>query len=233
VPWYRYRSSTYRTWVQGYYDDRASLTVKYEFAKANRVRGIGIWHLLMDGSRRELWNTIATEFGPPPFTDLGESNFASAITWVYQHGVMVDGCTATRFCPSAYLTRGALAQALADGLRLPGTGGDFYTDDDGSRFENGINRLAAAGLARGCGNGRYCPGLTVRRGWLATALATALQLPAAETDYFRDDSDSPHEDNINRIAAARITTGCADGRYCPDGRVKRDVAAVFLRRAFD
>ena len=66
VPWYRYRSSTYGTWVQGYYDDKTSLTVKYEFAKASRIRGIGIWHLLMDGSRRELWNAIATEFGRRP-----------------------------------------------------------------------------------------------------------------------------------------------------------------------
>jgi hypothetical protein len=209
------------------------LTRKYEFAKTNRVRGIGIWHLLMDGSRRELWNTIATEFGPPPFTDIAGSSFTAAITWVYQHRVMVDGCTDTRFCPSAYLTRGALAQALADGLRLPATSGDFYTDDDRSRFEDGINRLAAAGLARGCSNGRYCPGLAVRRGWMATALATALRLPAATTDYFRDDNDSPHQDSINRIAAAGITSGCADRRYCPDGRVKRDQAAVFLRRAFD
>ena len=34
VPWYRYQSSTYGTWVQGYYDDAASLTVKYDFVKA-------------------------------------------------------------------------------------------------------------------------------------------------------------------------------------------------------
>ena len=33
VPWYRYQSSTYGTWVQGYYDDPASLSVKYEFVE--------------------------------------------------------------------------------------------------------------------------------------------------------------------------------------------------------
>ena len=98
VPWYRHQSSTYGTWVQGYYDDKASLTVKYEFAKASRIRGIGIWHLLMDGSRRELWNAIATEFGPPPFTDVAGTPWVASITWVYQHGVM-GGCSATKFCP--------------------------------------------------------------------------------------------------------------------------------------
>ena len=233
VPWYRYQSSTYGTWVQGYYDDPRSLGVKYEFAKANRVRGVGIWHLLMDGSRRELWTTIAKEFGPPPFTDVAGSGWEAAITWVYQHGVMVDGCSATRFCPSADLTRGALAQALADGLGLPSTSTDFFTDDGASRFEDGINRLAAAGLARGCGNRHYCPTQSVRRGGLALALATALELPAATRDYFSDDNASPHEDAINRIAAAGIASGCGGGRYCPNGRVSRGHAAVFLRNAFD
>ena len=44
----------------------------------------------------------------------------------YQHGVMVDGCGGTKFCPKATVTRGAMAKLLADGLSLPATGGDFY-----------------------------------------------------------------------------------------------------------
>ena len=51
VPWYRYVSSTYDTYVQGYYDDSRSLEVKYDLVKAHDLRGVGIWHLLMDGSR--------------------------------------------------------------------------------------------------------------------------------------------------------------------------------------
>ena len=232
VPWYRYRSTTYGTWVQGYYDDRASLSVKYDFVKANRVRGIGIWHLLMDGSRRELWNTIAAEFGPPPFSDIGGSKFASAITWVYQQGIMA-GCTSTRFCPDAELTRGQLASALANGLNLPAATTDYYLDDTGSPHEADINRLREAGLTGGCGDGNYCPGRVVRRGGLASALAVALNLPATTTNFFVDDNDSPHEANINRIAAAGISSGCGGDNYCPDSRVKRAQAAAFLRNAFD
>lgn len=232
VPWYRYESSTYETWVQGYYDDPQSLSVKYDFVKASRVRGVGIWHLLMDGARRDLWNTLAVEFGPPPFTDSSGSKFAAAIAWVYQAGIM-DGCTQTEFCPKGYLTRGALASALANGLNLPPTSTDYYADDDGNRYEDDINRLAAAGLTRGCGNGDYCPGQAVRRGQLATALAWALNLPTTSTDYFSDDDGNRHEANINRIAAAGISGGCGDGRYCPDYRVRRAQAAAFLRNAFD
>jgi spore germination protein YaaH len=232
VPWYRYQSTTYGTWVQGYYDDRASLTAKYSLVKASRVRGIGIWHLLMDGSRRELWNTIAAEFGPPPFTDIGDSKFASAIAWVYQQGIMA-GCTSTRFCPRAELTRGQLASALANGLNLPPTTNDYYADDESSPHEADINRLRAAGLTGGCGGGNYCPGQAVRRGGLASALANALNLPATGTDYFTDDEDSPHEANINRIAAAGISSGCGEGRFCPGSLVRRAQAAAFLRNAFD
>ena len=134
-------SSTYHTWVQGYYDDPASLRAKYNFVKASHVRGIGIWHLLMDGSRRELWNTIATKFGPPLFTDIAGTSWEAAIIWVYQHGIM-DGCTATRFCPDRYLTRAQLAGSLANALKLPATGTDYFADDNGHRYEDAINRLA-------------------------------------------------------------------------------------------
>jgi uncharacterized protein YkwD len=167
-----------------------------------------------------------------PFTDIAGTPWERTITWVYKQGIM-SGCRSTRFCPRGDLTRGALAQALADGLDLAATNRDYFADDEGSRFEDGINRLAAAGLARGCGDGNYCPSRPVRRGALATAIATALRLPRSRVDYFRDDERSPHEANINRIAAAGITGGCGGGRFCPTHEVGRGHATVFLRRAFD
>ena len=56
VPWYRYKSSTYGTWVQGYYDDAQSLSLKYGLVEGHGMRGVGIWHLLLDAGRNELWN---------------------------------------------------------------------------------------------------------------------------------------------------------------------------------
>jgi Subtilase family/S-layer homology domain len=166
-----------------------------------------------------------------PFTDVGSSKYYSQILYVAQRSIMA-GCTSTRFCPEASLTRGQLAKSLDEALDLPPTSTDYWSDDENSRFEGSINRLTAAGLTGGCGGGKYCPGRAVRRGALATALATALRLPATGTDFFTDDGNSPHEANINRIAAAGITSGCAAHRYCPDGTVTRELAAVFLRRAF-
>ena len=169
-----------------------------------------------------------------PYTDIEGSKYYGQILWVAQRSIMA-GCTSTRFCPDGSLTRGQLAKSLAEALDLPPTGTDFYSDDESSRFEGAINRLTAAGLTGGCGGGKYCPGQTVRRGALATALARALHLPATGTDFFTDDESSPHEANINRIAAAGITSGCADHRYCPDSpgdpRARDGLPAQSLRLA--
>ena len=41
-----------------------------------------------------------------------------------------------------------------------------------------------------------------------------------------------YEHAINRLAAAGIVSGCAEGRYCPSGSVTREQMAAFLYRAF-
>lgn len=187
--------------------------------------------------RQDRFDSSSEPFGlawalTSPFVDIGSSNYYSQILWVAQRSIMA-GCTSTKFCPDSSLTRGQLAKSLDEGLDLPPTSTDYYSDDENSRFEGAINRLTAAGLTSGCGGGKYCPGQGMRRGPLATALARALRLPATGTDYFDDDDGSPHEPSINRLAAAGITRGCGNRRYCPDASVSRDVATVFLRRAFD
>jgi hypothetical protein len=167
-----------------------------------------------------------------PFTDIEGTGYYGQILWVAQRSLM-DGCTSKRFCSAEYLSRGELAGALADGLDLPRTNNDYFSDDNGGRYEDAINRLKAAGLTSGCGGSRYCPGLTVRRGAMASALARALGLPSTSVDYFSDDNRSRHEDSINRVAAAHIMGGCGGGRFCPDSGVRRDRAAAYLRSAFD
>jgi len=166
------------------------------------------------------------------FSDIGDSKFYAEIVWVAQRGIM-DGCTATRFCPTSTLTRGQLAGAVANGLGLPPASRDYFDDDDGHRYEADINRLRAAGLAIGCGGGNYCPDRGLRRGRLAEALDRALAPPATARDYFSDDGGTGYEGAINRVAAAGIIRGCGDRRFCPDQRVPRGRGADILRNAFD
>ena len=62
--------------------------------------------------------------------------------------------------------------------------GDLFTDDDGSIFENDIDKLATAGVTRGCNpplNDEYCPSAFVTREQMAAfppALSGRFHLPS-------------------------------------------------------
>ncbi len=165
------------------------------------------------------------------FTDIGGSIFVNDILWLYDAGI-TTGCSATTFCPDAPVTRGQMAAFLDRALSLPTTSTDYFTDDEGSLFETDINRLAAAGITTGCSATTYCPDADVTRGQMAAYLDRALHLASTSTDYFTDDEGSLFETDINRLAAAGITTGCSPTTYCPNEYVTRGQMAAFLHRAF-
>jgi hypothetical protein len=71
------------------------------------------------------------------------------------------------------------------------------------------------------------------RGQMAAFLARALDLPAGSVDRFSDDSASHYEADIDAVAAAGITFGCGEDRFCPNDPVTRAQMASFLVRAFD
>ena len=181
--------------------------------------------------RHDRFDTTSEPYGlawslTSPYTDVGPSSFYDDILFIARRGV-TTGCGAGRFCPTDPVSRGQMATFLSRALDLPPGGGDFFDDDENSSHESNINRIAAAGITTGCSGDNYCPDGLVRRGHMATFLARALHLPAATRDYFDDDERSEHEDNINRIAAAGITTGCGGNRLLPrrpghppaDGRI--------------
>lgn len=154
---------------------------------------------------------------------------------------ITNGCnppTNDLYCPSSTVTRGQMAAFLARALTLPSTGTDFFSDDDGTTFEDDINRLAAAGTAEGCdppANTRFCPNETVTRGQMAAFLVRALgYTDDGGGDLFVDDDASIFEGDIDRLGTAGVTKGCnppTNDRYCPDDPVRRDEMASFLSRA--
>ena len=131
------------------------------------------------------------------------------------------------------VTRAELAVALSRALWLPVTTIDFFRDDDQRPEQAAINRVAAAGITGGCDEERFCPDGEITRAQLASFLARALDLPDPDSDAFTDDAGLAHEDAINRVAAAGITAGCGDGRFCPDAGVTKGQLIEFLRRAVD
>jgi hypothetical protein len=145
---------------------------------------------------------------------------------------ITSGCGDGRFCPDDAVTRGQMAAFLQRAMNLPNVGGNPFSDDDSSVFEDAIEALAAAEITSGCGSGRFCPDDAVTRGQMAAFLTRALGLPPAEGNPFSDDNGSLFEDSIESLAAAGITVGCGDGRFCPGQPVTRAEMATFLVRAF-
>ena len=82
-----------------------------------------------------------------------------------------------------------------------------FTDVDG--FENEIAWLYREGITGGCTATRFCPSDSVTRGQMAAFLNRALGLPSTGIDFFDDDDGTLFERDINRLAAAGITGGCA------------------------
>ncbi len=167
----------------------------------------------------------------PPFTDIRKSKFAKDIAWLFASGITA-GCSRTKFCPNDHVTRGQMASFLARALNLPKSKKDYFRDDNSSKHEANINRLAKAGLAISCGTKRFCPNQILSRGQLAAFVSRVLDLSKSPKDYFRDDNGSKYESSINRIARAGLTSGCAPHRYCPSGVVTRGQMAAFLHRTF-
>lgn len=126
---------------------------------------------------------------------------------------------------------GSAADVGAD--EMGGTSGPFFDVPASHPFAADILWLKDQGITNGCNadSTLFCPDQTVTRGQMARFLRVALSLPSTTEDQFTDDEASPFESDINAIAVAGITTGCAEGLFCPDQGVLRAQMASFLRRA--
>jgi spore germination protein YaaH len=85
VPYYVYTSNS--TAYQCFYDDTASLGMKYDLSNSKGMGGIGIWNLTQGTSQTALWELIDEKFGadaaPPPDPDPGDMGGSSATApWV-------------------------------------------------------------------------------------------------------------------------------------------------------
>ena len=108
------------------------------------------------------------------FTDIA-GPFEDDINAIAFDGI-TNGCSTNLYCPKQSLSRGQMAVFLVRAFDLPPAPSAGFGDTAGHKFEDEINRLAAAGITYGCGGGNFCPGGTVTRGQMAAFLARALKL---------------------------------------------------------
>jgi S-layer homology domain len=105
-------------------------------------------------------------------------------------------------------------------------------------FAGDIEWLADQGITSGCNASgtRFCPNRQVTRAEMAAFITRALHYNIRANNPFWDDDDTIFEPDIERIAAANVTSGCnppANDRYCPDRPVTRAQMAAFIVRALD
>ena len=166
-----------------------------------------------------------------PFTDMTSSKFAADIYWLENQGITTGCGNGSKFCPDGKVSRAQMATFMARALDLPAATKDWFNDDNGNSHEADINRIREAGITIGCATNKYCPDVKVSRAQMASFLARGFSLSVATKNYFNDDNNSNHEPNINRVAKAGITVGCAPNKYCPSSIVTRGQMAAFLHRA--
>jgi subtilisin family serine protease len=127
------------------------------------------------------------------------------------------------YTPNGNRTAYAISTAYVDNVG--------FVDTGDSQFEAEIDWLARAGITQGCSDTLFCPTSVVTREQMASFLARAMDLPATAGDFFVDDATSGHQADINRVAAAGVTQGCATWYFCPTSTVNREQMASFLVRA--
>ncbi|MEA2000870.1 MAG: S-layer homology domain-containing protein [Actinomycetota bacterium] len=172
------------------------------------------------------------------FDDVASSVFLTDILWLGDSGI-TKGCDNNSYCPTDFVTRGQMAAFLVRALGYTDAGdGNLFIDDDGDIFEDAIDKLATAGVTKGCNppdNTMFCPNDLVTREQMAAFLVRALNLTDdGGGNTFIDDDGSVFEDAIAKLATAGITKGCNppdNTMFCPGSRVTREQMAAFLKRA--
>jgi putative cell wall-binding protein/spore germination protein YaaH len=116
VPWYAWYDTPNKTWQQGYYDDPQSLDLKYRLVNTSGMAGIGIWTLLMDAGRDDLWNVIHDRFARQANRIAGSDRYATAAA--------VSAAFFSPNVPVAFIATGAdFPDALAAGPAAAKLGG--------------------------------------------------------------------------------------------------------------
>jgi uncharacterized protein YkwD len=112
------------------------------------------------------------------FRDLDPSGVHTANIGALADAGVTSGCESGLFCPERSITRAQMATFLANALNLDTSSSKAQFSDvpSGGVHNGAINAIAAEGITKGCGSGRYCPNQSVTRAEMASFLVRAFDL---------------------------------------------------------
>ncbi|MBI3161138.1 MAG: M6 family metalloprotease domain-containing protein [Chloroflexi bacterium] len=133
---------------------------------------------------------------------------------------------------------GNCAATMTANFLTPGPG-TFADVPPGYWAADSIERLYRNGIAAGCGTYplMYCPENSTSRAQMAVFLlrgrhGSGYTPPPASGTLFSDiPADHWAAAWIERLVAEGISSGCGDGKYCPDAKVTRAQMAILLLRS--
>ena len=145
------------------------------------------------------------------FADDDTSVFLADIEWLAAEGI-TKGCNPpynTLFCPNQVVTRGQMAAFLSRALGYGPAPDAGFTDTVGHVFAADIDKLAAAGVTKGCNppaNDQFCPDNPVTRGQMAAFLVRAFDYSTVDSGIaFTDIGGIVFETDILRLATEGVT----------------------------
>ena len=185
----------------------------------------------------------AAQQGSQSYPDVAsDAYYAQAVEALGSRGVFEGTECGEGFCPHQPLPRWQMGVWLVRALEEAepeATVSRFADVESDFWWMPYADRLAELEITVGCRREplRYCPDRPVSRAQMASFLARAFDLPAAESAGFADvDSQTNvHGQNIDRLAASEITVGCRTEplSYCPSRSVTRAQMAAFIYRGLD
>lgn len=174
------------------------------------------------------------------FHDDDGAYYEAPLNALAERGILAGTeCAEGRICPDKPIKRSTMAVWLGrslTGSEPTNTGASRFADvDAGDWTAPHIERFAELGVTLGCAAEplRYCPDDAVTRAQMAAFLVRAFELDEAPSAGFADTTGHYFETEIDQLAKARITLGCAADppQYCPNQDVTRGQMATFLARA--
>ena len=110
-----------------------------------------------------------------------------------------------------------------------------FTDVAGNAHQESIEKLEAAGIAFGYGDGTFGPNDELTRGQLAGLMVRTVEWAENTTltyqhGYFYDIAGTEHEENINKAYENYLIRGNPNRSYAPNNSATRQQAGIVLQR---